>query len=62
MVRARLDAFMQFESTLVGQVHDHLASAIHNRYVPIPDVDPRALPLVLTVNTIKEKEGNNVLL
>ena len=25
VIRARLDALMQFESTLNGQVHDHLA-------------------------------------
>ena len=28
VIRTRLDALMQFEYTLIGQVHDHLASAI----------------------------------
>ena len=36
VIRARLDAFMQLESTLIGQVHDHLASAMPTRYVPVP--------------------------
>ena len=37
VLRAHLDAFMQFESTLIGQVQDHSASAMPNRYVQIPE-------------------------
>uniref|UniRef100_A0AAV1UFU5 Uncharacterized protein n=1 Tax=Peronospora matthiolae TaxID=2874970 RepID=A0AAV1UFU5_9STRA len=36
-LRARLEAFSNFESTLIGQVHDHLASAMPTRYVPITE-------------------------
>ena len=40
-LQARLDAFMRYEATLIGQVHDHIASAMPTRYIPISEVEPR---------------------
>ena len=37
VVRARHDALMQFEPSLIGQVHDHLASVMPTRYVSVPN-------------------------
>ena len=59
MIRKRLDAFMQSESILIGHVHDHLASAMPSRYVPVQDEEPRTRSLVLTVNTFEIINGES---
>ena len=61
-LQARLEAFMRYEVALIGQVHDHVASAMPTRYMTVAWEKTRAWPLTLSVNTFEEKKGYYLLL
>ena len=41
VLHERLEAFMCYEVELIGQIHDHVASAILTRYIPDSEVEPK---------------------
>ena len=53
---ARIDVFMQYESSLIEQVQEHERSST-TRYVSVPNSEPKARPLVVAVRIFEGKAG-----
>ena len=57
MLNARVETFIQYQTALLGQVRNQLASAMPTRYVAMPPQETKPLPLRVDVKYYFGKEG-----
>ena len=60
VLHARLEGFLQYEASLIGQ--DQVASAMPTRYVAVLDQEAKPRPLRVDVKCYSGKEGENLTL
>ena len=49
---------MSYKTTLLEQVHDHVASAIPVHYIPMSEEESKARSLVLSAQTFEQSRDN----
>ena len=62
MLTARVEGFLRFEASLLGQVQDQMTSAMSTRYVSVPEGTAGPRPLRVEVKNYSGKEGGNLIL
>ena len=62
VLTARVEGFLQYEASLLGQVQDQMASAMPTRCVSVPDEEAGPRPLKVEVKNYSEKESENLIL
>ena len=55
VLTARVEGFLQYEASLLGQVQDQMASAMLTRNVSVPDEEARPRSLRVEAKNTKER-------
>ena len=62
VLNARVELFMQYETTLLGQVQNQVESAIPTRFVAMSDEEAKPRPLSVDIKHYSGNEEENLTL